>query len=162
MTIQTKAPRLLDNPPVPVQAKIAAAWTSFMFLYAYVDILGFYKPGAINSILDGLMFEYDVSAGLLTGVLVAVSIPAVMVVLSVILPARVNRSTNLVVALLYIPFTLFNATGETWEWAGFYGIAIGIEVLLLAVILRAAWTWPQIAAVPGDGATTDLRQGVRQ
>ena len=162
MTIRTNAPTMLENPPIPVQAKIAAAWTSFMFLYAYVDILNFYKPGAIDSILNGLMFEYEVSATIVTSVLVAVSIPAVMVVLSMMLPARVNRAMNLVMAFLYIPFTAFNATGETWEWAGFYGIAIGIEVLLLTVILRAAWTWPRIAAVPGGGATTDLRQDVRQ
>jgi hypothetical protein len=31
MTIRTKTPNLLDDPPVPVQAKLAAAWTSFMF-----------------------------------------------------------------------------------------------------------------------------------
>ena len=33
MTIRTNTPNLLDNPPIPVQAKLAAAWTSFMFLY---------------------------------------------------------------------------------------------------------------------------------
>jgi hypothetical protein len=33
MTIRTNTPNLLDNPPAPVQAKLAAAWTSFMFLY---------------------------------------------------------------------------------------------------------------------------------
>jgi len=37
MTIRTNTPNLLDNPPAPVQAKLAAAWTSFMFLYIYVD-----------------------------------------------------------------------------------------------------------------------------
>ena len=30
MTIRTNTPNLLDNPPIPVQAKLAAAWTSFM------------------------------------------------------------------------------------------------------------------------------------
>ncbi len=31
-----------------MQAKLAAAWTSFMFLYAYVDILAFNKPGVVE------------------------------------------------------------------------------------------------------------------
>ncbi|MFM8836072.1 MAG: hypothetical protein ACKOFM_04380, partial [Actinomycetota bacterium] len=44
---------------------------------------------------------------------------------------------------LYIPVTVFNAVGETWDWAPFYGLSIGIEVLLLAFILRSAWTWPR-------------------
>jgi hypothetical protein len=157
MTNRTNTPMLLDTPPVPVQATIAAAWTSFMFLYVYVDVLGFYKPGVLDGVLNGLVWEFDVSAALLTTFLVSVSIPAVMVVLSMALPARVNRITNLVVASLYIPFTLFNAVGETWEWAAFYGISIAIEVLLLVFILRTAATWPRTVAV-GSSATTDREE----
>jgi hypothetical protein len=162
MTIRTTTPNLLDNPPIPVQAKLAAAWTTFMFLYIYVDILNFYKPGVVDGILNGLIWRFDISSTLLTIFLVSVSIPAVMVVLSMTLPARVNRATNLVVASLLIPYSMFNAAGATWEWASFYGISIGIEVLLLALILRSAWTWPRTPAVPAGSATTDLRQGLRR
>ena len=162
MTIPTTTPNLLDNPPVSVQAKLAAAWTSFMFLYIYVDILNFYKPGVVDGILNGLVWRFDISSTLLTIFLVSVSIPALMVVLSMSLPARVNRTTNLVVGSLLIPYSIFNAAGATWEWAAFYGISIGIEVLLLVFILRSAWTWPRTPAVPADPATSDLRQGVRQ
>lgn len=162
MTNLTKSSNLLDDPPIPVRAKIAAAWTSFMFLYIYVDILNFYKPGVVDGILNGLVWRFDISSTLLTIFLVSVSIPALMVVLSMTLPARVNRATNLVVASLLIPYSIFNAAGATWEWAAFYGISIGIEVLLLAFILRSAWTWPRTPAVPAGSATTDLRQGVPQ
>jgi hypothetical protein len=162
MTIRTKTPDQLDNPPIPVQAKLAAAWTSFMFLYIYVDYFHLYKPGAINDILAGVVYEFDISPTLLTIFAVSMAIPALMVMLSMTLPARVNRATNLVVALLYIPFTMFNAAGESWDWAFFYGLTIGVEVLLLAFILRSAWTWPRTPAVPADPATTDLRQDVRQ
>jgi hypothetical protein len=162
MTIRTNTPNLLDDPPVSVQAKLAAAWTSFMFLYVYVDVLNFYKPGVVDGILNGLVWRFDVSSTLLTVMLASVSIPALMVVLSMTLPARVNRVTNLVVASLYIPYSVFNAAGATWEWSAFYGLSIGIEVLLLAFILRSAWTWPRTPAVPAGPATTDLRQDLRQ
>ena len=142
----TKPMTILENRQVPVQAKLAAAWTSFMFLYIYVDHLGLYKPGAVDGILNGLIWKFDVSSTLLTIILVSVSIPALMVVLSMTLPARANRATNLVVATLLIPFSVFNAAGATWEWAAFYGLSIGIEVLLLAFILRSAWTWPRAAS----------------
>jgi hypothetical protein len=141
----TKPMTILEDGQVPVQAKLAAAWTSFMFLYIYVDHLGLYKPGVVDGILNGLIWKFDVSSTLLTIILVSVSIPALMVVLSMTLPARANRATNLVVATLYIPFSVFNAAGATWEWAAFYGLSIGIEVLLLAFILRSAWTWPRAA-----------------
>ncbi|GAA2878340.1 DUF6326 family protein [Nonomuraea rubra] len=158
MTIRTKTPNLLDNPPVPVQVKLAAAWTSFMFLYIYVDYFHLYKPGTVDNILAGVVFEFDISPTLLTMMLASVSIPALMVMLSMTLPARVNRATNLVVASLYIPYSVVNAAGESWDWAPFYGLSIGIEVLLLAFILRSAWTWPRTPAVPAGPATTDLRQ----
>ena len=154
----TKPMTILEDRQIPVQAKLAAAWTSFMFLYIYVDILNFYKPGVVDGILNGLIWKFDVSATLLTIFLVSVSIPALMVVLSMTLPARANRATNLVVALLYIPFSMFNAAGASWDWAAFYGLSIGIEVLLLAFILRSAWKWPRTPAVPAGPATTDLRQ----
>ena len=162
MTIRTNTPNLLDNPPVPVQAKLAAAWTSFMFLYIYVDFFNLYKPGVVDGILNGLVWRFDVSSTLLTIMLASVAIPALMVVLSMTLPARVNRATNLVVASLYIPYSVFNAAGATWEWAFFYGLSIGIEVLLLAFILRSAWAWPRTPAVPAGPATTDLRQNLRR
>lgn len=160
MTIRTTIPNALDNPPVPVRVRLAAAWTSFMFLYVYVDILNFYKPGVVGSILDGLVWRFEVSPTLLTVMLASVAIPALMVVLSMILPARVNRVTNLVVAALYIPYSAFNAAGATGEWAFFYGLSIGIEVLLLVLILRSAWAWPRTPAAPAGPLATDRRQSV--
>ncbi|MEV0612741.1 DUF6326 family protein [Nonomuraea sp. NPDC050404] len=161
MSIRTKTPNLLDNQPIPVRVKLAAAWTSLMFLYIYVDYFHLYKPGAIDDILAGVIFEFDISPTLLTMMLASMAIPALMVMLSMTLPARVDRATNLVVASLYIPYSAFNAVGESWDWASFYGLSIGIEVLLLAFILRSAWAWPRTPAVPAGPATTDLRQDLR-
>src|SRR5688500_4577529 len=127
----------LEDLRMPVRAKLAAAWTSFMFLYIYVDYFHLYKPGAIDQIRGGVIFEFDISPTLLTIFVAVIAIPALMVMLSMTLPARVNRATNLVVASLYIPVTVFNAIGESWSWAFFYGLSIGIEVLLLAFILRS-------------------------
>ncbi|GIH93583.1 DUF6326 family protein [Planobispora siamensis] len=162
MTIRTKTPNLLDNRPVPVRAKLAAAWTSLMFLYIYVDYFHLHKPGVIDNLRAGVVFEFDISPTLLTMMLASMAIPALMVMLSMTLPARVNRATNLVVASLYIPYSVFNAAGESWDWAPFYGLSIGIEVLLLAFILRSAWTWPRSPAFPAGPATTDLRQDLRR
>ncbi|WP_345725131.1 DUF6326 family protein [Herpetosiphon gulosus] len=134
---------------MPVQAKLAAAWTSFMFLYIYVDYFHLYKPGAIDHIRSGVIFEFTISPTYLTIVLALVAIPALMILLSKTLPARANRTTNLIVAALEIPFAAINAAGESWDWASFYGLSIGIEVLILVFILRAAWTWPRAT----DGIT---------
>ena len=76
MTTRTTTAPLLETPPIPVQAKLAAAWTSFMFLYVYVDVFNFYKPGVVDGILKGMIWKFDISATLLTIFLVSVSIPA--------------------------------------------------------------------------------------
>ncbi|WP_248242751.1 DUF6326 family protein [Microbacterium kunmingense] len=164
MTATATRRPMLDSVPMSVRAKLTAAWTSFVFLYVYVDILNFYKPGVIDGITDGFIWRFDISSTLVTIFLVSVSIPAVMVVLSMTLPARLNRAVNLVVAALLIPYSIFNAAGSTWEWAAFYAISIGIELLLLAFILRTAWTWPRSAAasVTTPGAATSMVDSARR
>jgi len=145
MNTNTKTTTALHDPPVPVRAKLAAAWTSFMFLYIYVEVLHLYKPGAIEDILAGVVWEFDISQTLMTVFLTSVAIPILMILLSMTLPARVNRAINLVVATLYIPYSAFNVVGESWMY--FYGLGVVIEVILLAYILRSAWTWPRTTSV---------------
>jgi hypothetical protein len=140
----------LENPPsqstledlrMPVQAKLAAAWTSLMFLYIYVDYFHLYKPGAIDQIRGGVVWEFDISQTFVIIGLSLVAVPILMVFLSMTLPARANRLMNLIVAPIYVLVSAFNALGESWTY--FYGLGVVLEVLLLAFILRYAWTWPR-------------------
>ena len=151
----------LEDQRIPVQAKLAAAWTTFMFLYAYVDIIAFFKPGVVDDILAGIVFEFDISQTLLTAFLALMAIPILMVVLSMTLPARANRITNLIVASVQVPYAAFNAVGESWTY--FYGLGVALEVIVLALILRYAWTWPRTApsATMATMATSPDRQAVR-
>jgi hypothetical protein len=141
----TRTAGVLEHQPVSVRTKLAAAWTSFMFLYIYVDYLALYKPGFIDDILVGVVHEFDTGPTFVALALTLMAIPSLMILLSTTLPARVNRATNLVVATLYIPASMYNADGESWTYFYFYGLSIALEVLLLAFILRAAWTWPRTA-----------------
>jgi hypothetical protein len=141
----------LENLRIPVQAKLAAAWTSFMFLYVYVDIIAFFKPGVVDDILVGTVYEFDISQTLLTAFLALMAIPIFMVVLSMTLPARANRITNLIVASVQVPYAAFNAVGESWTY--FYGLGVALEVIVLALILRSAWTWPRTSS-PATMATS--------
>ena len=151
----------LENLRIPVQAKLAAAWTSFMFLCVYVDIIAFFKPGTIDEILVGKIWQFDVSQTLLTVFLALMAIPIFMVVLSMTLPARANRITNLIVASVQVPSVAFNVVGESWTY--FYGLGVALEVIVLALILRYAWTWPRTApsATMATMATGPDREAVR-
>lgn len=132
---------VLDDPPVSVRVKLAATWTSLMFVYVYVDILNFFTPGVVERILDGRVHEFDLSQTFSTSALLLMSIPSLMAVASVTLPARASRITNIAAAGLFVPVTVFNLTGESWLL--FYGLGIVIELVLLGLIMRFAWTWPR-------------------
>ena len=136
----------LEDQRIPVRVKLAAAWTSFMFLCIYVDYLALYKPGFVDDILAGIVHEFDTGPTFVGLALTLMAIPSLMILLSTTLPARVNRATNLVVATLFIVPTVYNAVGESWTYFYFYGLSIGLELLLLAFILRSAWTWPRTPA----------------
>ena len=135
----------LADHPLSVRARLAAAWTSFMFFYAYVDILNFYTPGAVAEILDGRVHDFELSQTFSVTALSILAVPMLMIVASAALPARANRVTNLVVASLLVPFTIYNISGGVYLW--FYGLGIALELVLLALVLRWAWTWPRSAPV---------------
>jgi hypothetical protein len=156
MTAPRSSTTALDDSRLPVRAKLAAAWTSLVFLYAYVDILGFYVPGKIDDILDGVVFEFDITQTLLVVFLTLMAIPILMVMLSAVLPARASRITNLVVASIQIPYAMFNAVGESWTF--FYVLAVVLEVIVLIVILRLAWTWPRRVASPVTMAASEYQE----
>ena len=156
---QGQPPNPLENAHVPVQVKLAAAWTSFMFLYIYVDFLHLYKPGAIAGILAGVVWEFDISQTFVVVALATVAIPMFMILLSMTLPARANRWTNLIVATLYIPYSVFNLIGE--EWVFFFGLGVVLEVLLLAFILRSAWTWPRTSSAAAPEPAAGLRPQIQ-
>jgi hypothetical protein len=117
-----------------------------MFLYIYVDYLALYKPGFLDELLAGTVHDFETGPTFVSLGLTLIAIPSLMILLSATLPARVNRTVNLVVAALYIPVSIYNAAGESWSYSYFYGLSIGLEVLILAFILRAAWTWPRSSA----------------
>jgi hypothetical protein len=131
---------ILEDTKMNVKLKIAAAWTSFMFLYIYVDYFHLYMPGSIEDILAGKVFTFDISYVFLLIAMTFVIIPALMIFLSVALPAKVNRWTNIIVATVYIPYMLFNLVGEAWVHMVFAAV---VEVVLLLLIIRFAWKWPK-------------------
>lgn len=131
----------LEDFKVSVKLKLAALWVSFMFLYIYVDYFHLYMPEMIEDIQKGIVFKFDITQRFLLTALTSVTIPALMIFLSVALPAKVCRPTNIIIAGLYIPFTLFNLIGEAWMHMIFGAV---IEVVLICLIMSYAWRWPRI------------------
>ena len=141
MNTQKTPQNALEDIKVSLKLKLATLWASFMFLYIYVDYFALYMPGKIEDILKGRVFVFDITQGFLLAALASVTIPALMIFLSVALPAKVNRWVNIIIAAVYIPYTLFNLAGVAWMHMVFGAV---VEVVLLCLIIRYAWKWPRI------------------
>ena len=135
----------LEEIKVSLKLKLAMLWTSFMFLYIYVDYFHLYMPGSIEGILAGKVFTFDISSAFLLTAMIGVAIPVLMIFLSVSLPAKANRWTNIIVATVYIPYMLFNLAGVAW--VHMY-LAAAVEVALLLLIIGYAWKWPKQESLP--------------
>ena len=141
MNTQKTAQNALEDIKVSLKLKLATLWASLMFLIIYLDHFHLYMPGKIEDILKGKVFVFDITQGFLLAALASVTIPALMIFLSVTLPAKVSRWANIIIAAVYIPFTLFNLAGTTWMHMVFGAV---VEVVLLCLIIRYAWKWPRI------------------
>lgn len=129
----------LEDVTISIKLKLAMLWTSLMFLIIYLDYFHLYMPGKIQDILKGRVFVFDISQGFLVVALVLIATPALMIFLSVALPAKINRWINIITAAVNIPCILFNLAGEAWVHMVTGAV---IQVILLSLIIRYAWKWP--------------------
>lgn len=132
--------------PLDVRIRLAALWTTTMLIVAFVDIFGLYRPDIRAQIEAGRMMDFEIGQFFLLGIVVYVTIPTLMIVLSIMLPRRANRIVNLVVAFILAVTIVGAAIGE---W-GYYLLASAVELGLLAVIVALAlrWTAPKLQTVP--------------
>jgi hypothetical protein len=128
----------LEEAGVNTKIKLAAAWAALIAFYIYADFLSLYRPGELGEIRDGVMGPFDVSQATLLVASVIVMIPAAMIVLSLLLPAGVNRSLNLVLAILYTLVNISNLVGEEWAYYYLFGIA---EIAITVHIFFTSWRW---------------------
>ena len=85
------------------RVKIAALWASMLFVFAYVDLFSLYRADVRADIEAGEMAAFSIGQGFLLGVTGYVALPSLMLFLSLVLPVRVWRVVNIVLAGVYIP-----------------------------------------------------------
>lgn len=131
----------LQDIKVNLKLKLAILWTSLMFLILYLDYFHLYMPSKMLEIQTGRVFKFDITPGFLMAAMISVSIPALMIFLSVALPAKINKWVNIIIAAVYIPFILFNLAGEVWAHMVF---GAAVEVVLLSLIIFYSLKWPRL------------------
>ena len=124
---------------VHVTVKISALWASMLFVFAYVDIFGLYRPDFRAGLEAGQVGGFTVNQGFLLGTTAYIVIPSLMVFGALVLRPRVNRIANIGLSIVYAVSIVASAIGE-WTY---YVLGSAIEVALLAAVVYYAWTWPR-------------------
>jgi Family of unknown function (DUF6326) len=132
----------LHDTKVDVKITLCGLWISTLFVFAYVDIFGFFRADVIKGVLagevSGMSTEINQTFLILTTIYIV--IPSLMVIVSLLARARINRVTNIVVSLTYMVSAAVTIIGETWIY---YILGIVVQIMLLLAIARVAWTWPR-------------------
>ncbi len=101
---------VLEDVKVSLKPKLAALWTSLMFLCIYVDYFHLYMPGMIEDIQAGRVFKFEITQGFLLAALASMTIPALMIFLSVALPAKIIAGQ-----ISLLPRSLFPIPCSIWQ-----------------------------------------------
>ena len=144
-----RAGMVLEQLRIPTQIKLAGIWTTVMFMYIYVDIMGFFAPGVIADILVGKTYIFDITPTFLLTGLLLMTIPSLMVFLSLALPAKANRYANISIGAIYIFIALGLMVGEEMIH---YLFGSAVEAVLLSLIVWIAWKWPRAPRRTEDGS----------
>jgi hypothetical protein len=130
----------LEDVKIPVKLKLSALWAATLFLYAYGDIFGFFRPDVIESVKAGKIAGFQINQVFLLAVSIYILIPSAMVVLTLVLKPEVSRWANLIISVAYFATIVLSAIGETWAYYIFLSLA---EAVLTLLIAWHAWKWPQ-------------------
>jgi hypothetical protein len=138
-----RAKSALDNPVVPVKAKISALWAAVELCYLYGDVIGFHTPGALQRILDGKMGFWPITPVLLLGVAIVQSIPAIMVASTLLLWPALSRWLNVLLGAAYTALMLYTMI-DAWKYGFYFYMYFGVvESLLTLLVVWYALAWPR-------------------
>ncbi|WP_420577584.1 DUF6326 family protein [Ekhidna sp.] len=133
---------MLDNPKINIKIKLSALWTSLVFCFLYGDYFELYTPGKVDSLLTGNNVLDSPMTLLIASVILA--IPSLMVALSVLLNAKLNRIINISFGILFTLMMLLIGINSMTPWYTFYVFLAFLESLITIFIVWLAWKWPRV------------------
>ncbi len=133
--------KILQNEQVNVKILLSALWIAVMFIYVYADIKTLFQPEVPEQIISGVVAGMTINQSFLFAAAILMSIPAIMIILSLILRPNINRWVNIVVSFLLIILIIITrfVPGKIWYYYIYYQ---SIEAIFHLLIIWYAWRWP--------------------
>ena len=133
--------KILKNEKVNVKIILSALWIAVMFIYVYADIKTLFQPEIPEQIISGIVSGMAINQSFLFAAAILMSIPAMMIILSLILTPGINRWLNIVVSFLHIALIVVTrfVPGKIWYYYIYYQT---VEAIFHLLIIWYAWRWP--------------------
>ena len=87
----------LSEYEVNIKIKLSAIWASVMSLYIYCDYFELYTPKKLESMINGTTLFGSGDQGALLGLSSIMLVTSLMICLSILLPATINKVLNILV-----------------------------------------------------------------
>jgi hypothetical protein len=133
--------RTLQNEKVNVKIALSALWIAVMFIYVYADIKTLFQPEIPEQIISGIVGGMKINQSFLLAAALLMSIPAIMIILSLTLKPGINRWVNIIVSFLHILLIIVTrfVPAKIWYYYIYYQ---SIEAIFHMLIIWYAWKWP--------------------
>ena len=132
----------LEDFKINVKFRLSALWTAVMFCYLYGDYFSLYVPNQIDRFINGET-RLDSPIKLFAASLL-MTIPSLMVFLSLVLKSKLSRWLNILFGTLYTAIMILIAIASMGPaWWTFYVFLAMVESVITAVIVVVAWKWPR-------------------
>lgn len=126
---------------VNVRIKLSSLWTSVTLCYLYGDYFELYVPQKAEGLVNGDNLLDSPTKLFLASVML--SIPAIMVFLSISLKSNIVRLLNMVLSSFFTLLMLFIAITSIEPWRAFYIFLAITESLFTGTIFWYAFKWPK-------------------
>lgn len=134
----------LQDVKIDIKFKLSALWISVMFCYIYGDYFALYPPGQVEefvqvkTMIDNPMKLFAAS--------ILMTIPSVMIFLSLILKPSLNRWLNIIFGVLFTAIMVLIAVTSRGGWWTFYIYLAIVESIITVTIVWQALNWPKQTA----------------
>lgn len=133
----------LEDFKINVKFKLSALWIATMFCYIYGDFFTLFVPGRIERLNAGNSGTGTTTPTTILMYAILLSLPALMVFLSIALRPKINRIANIVLGMFFTAIMILVVATSLDEWMMFYTYMGVVEIVLTTAIAWTAWNWPK-------------------
>jgi len=133
---------VLSDIKLDIKIKLSALWISLMFLFVYADLKAIYQTGTVEAIIKGEIIGMKINDMFLLSSAILMSIPAILIFLSIFLKPKLNRIFNIIFPGLFIMVNTgtYFVPGKVWWYYIYFTL---LEYMICIFIIWFAWRWPK-------------------